>query len=125
MIGNKAIAESFGAEALVTYTPIAPPVFNDPNLTSLLKDCAKSLLGDEKVRDLALPSLGAEDFAELVDEVPGTMFRLGVAAPTGCAPLHNGCFSPDENSLEVGISVVFLTLMTWMQNQKTSSQNKN
>ncbi len=116
----KAIARSFGAEAHVTYTPIAPPVFNDPYLTDLLQACAKSLIGEEKVVQLDLPSLGAEDFAEFLEDVPGTMFRLGVSSTGDCAPLHNGYFAPDEKSLELGISVVFLTLMTWIKNQEHS-----
>ncbi len=114
----KGIANSLGAEALVTYTSIAPPVCNDPGLTSIVEEAGKSLLGEVNVKQLELPSLGAEDFAELIEDVPGTMFRLGVAPPEGCAPLHNGYFSPDEKSIEIGISVMFKTLMTWMEIQK-------
>ena len=103
----KSIASSLGAEALVTYTPIAPPVFNDSYLTGLLQECSESLLGKEKVTQLNMPSLGAEDFAEFLEDIPGSMFRLGVAPLEGkCAPLHNGFFSPDEKCLEVGISVI-------------------
>ncbi len=111
------IASSFGGEVNFKYTPIAPPVINDPSLTALLEDCAKSVLGKEKVKQLESPSLGAEDFAEFLDTVPGTMFRLGVASPEGCAPLHNGSFAPDEKSIEIGINVITKTLLTCMQNQ--------
>ena len=38
-----------------------------------------SLIGKENVVHLSHPSLGAEDFAEFLKDVPGTMFRLGVA----------------------------------------------
>ncbi len=119
----KGIASSLGAEVLVTYKTIAPPVCNDQKLTSLLEETAKSLLGAEKVKYLASPSLGAEDFAEFLEEVPGTMFRLGVAPPEGCAPLHNGSFAPDEKSIEVGINVIYHTLLNWMNEQKTNSSS--
>ncbi len=121
----KGIANSLGAEALVTYTSIAPPVCNDPGLTSIVEEAGKSLLGEVNVKQLELPSLGAEDFAELIEDVPGTMFRLGVAPPEGCAPLHNGYFSPDEKSIEIGIRVIFQALMTWMEIQKLHSRDSS
>ena len=41
------IATSLGGKALVSYTAIAPPVFNDPELTLLMEESAKSVLGDD------------------------------------------------------------------------------
>ena len=46
------------------------------------------VLGQENVIELQKPSLGAEDFAEFLNEIPGAMFRLGVSSSNGCAPLH-------------------------------------
>ncbi len=111
----QAIASSFGAEAMVNYRCIAPPVYNDPELTNLLEESALALLGKENVLRLETPSLGAEDFAELLQDVRGSMFRLGVAGEKGCAPLHNGQFCPDEKSLEVGIKVLVDTLFSWIE----------
>ena len=111
----QAICASFGATADVRYRCIAPPVLNDPHLTDLLERCAIDQLGREQVLRLDQPSLGAEDFAELVQELPGSMFRLGVAGPEGCAPLHNGRFVPQEGSLEVGIRVLTASLLAWIE----------
>ena len=61
--------------------------------------------------------MGAEDFAELLRDVPGTMLRLGVAGPDGCAPLHHGRFALDERALGVGIQVLTATLLEWMEAQ--------
>ena len=110
----QAICDSFGATAEVSYRCIAPPVHNDPALTDLLEQCAIDELGQEQVLRLDQPSLGAEDFAELVQTIPGSMFRLGVAGPEGCAPLHNGRFLLDEASLGVGIRVLTATILAWM-----------
>ena len=67
---------------------------------------------DEKnIVYLENPSLGAEDFAFFLQDVPGTMFRLGVAGDQGCAPLHSGHFSLDERSLELGIKILSQTLI--------------
>ena len=108
-----ALCEGFGATASVNYRCIAPPVDNDPRLTALLERCAIDQLGPNHVLRLEQPSLGAEDFAELIRDVPGMMFRLGVAGPDGCAPLHNGHFLPDEGCLGVGVRVLTATMLAW------------
>ena len=109
----QAICAGFGATATVRYRCIAPPVHNDPRLTALLERCAMEQLGSDQVLRLEQPSLGAEDFAELIRDVPGMMFRLGVAGPDGCAPLHNGHFLPDERCLETGIRVLTAAILAW------------
>ena len=113
------IASIFGGEARVKYRCIAPPVFNDSYLTDLIEESSISLLGNDNVVRLENPSLGAEDFAEFLKEVPGTMFRLGVANDDGCAPLHNGKFCPDERSLEIGIQVLTETILLWIQRRNS------
>ena len=110
----QAICAGCGGSAEVRYRCIAPPVHNDPALTGLIESCAIERLGRERVIPVEKPSLGAEDFAELLRDVPGMMLRLGVAGPDGCAPLHNGAFALDERSLAVGIEVLAATLMQWI-----------
>jgi hypothetical protein len=43
------------------------------------------------------------------------MFRLGVAGPKGCTPLHSNTFDPHEDCLEVGVRVLTLSLLRWME----------
>ena len=110
----QSICASGGGTAVVNYRCIAPPVHNDSQLTDLLERCAVECLGPDKVLPVEQPSLGAEDFAELLRDVPGMMVRLGVAGPDGCAPLHNGAFALEEDALGVGISVLTATLLAWI-----------
>jgi len=105
------IASNYGAQALINFKSIAPPVYNDPELTNLLSNCAKNFIDEKNIVYLENPSLGAEDFAFFLQDVPGTMFRLGVAGDQGCAPLHSGHFSLDERSLELGINILSQTLV--------------
>ncbi|QEY32476.1 amidohydrolase [Synechococcus sp. RSCCF101] len=109
------LCQGYGGDARVRYRPIAPPVHNDPALTDLLAGVARERIGVDQVLQLEQPSLGAEDFAELLRDTPGTMFRLGVAGPEGCAPLHNCAFKPHEDCLAIGIEVLSLTLLRWME----------
>ncbi|NDG75311.1 MAG: amidohydrolase [Synechococcaceae bacterium WB8_1B_136] len=111
----KALCEGHGGEARVRYRCISPPVHNDPALTQLVADVAAELLGQAQVRWLEQTSLGAEDFAQLQQGTPATMFRLGVAGPEGCSPLHSNSFNPDEGCLAVGIRVLSLSLLRWMR----------
>ena len=66
----------------------------------------EKFIDEENIVYLENPSLGAEDFAFFLQDVPGTMFRLGVAGNQGCAPLHSGNFSLDERSMELGINIL-------------------
>jgi metal-dependent amidase/aminoacylase/carboxypeptidase family protein len=109
-----ALCRGHGGEARVRYRCISPPVQNDPALTRLVAEAGEELLGPERVQWLEQPSLGAEDFAELLDGTRGTMFRLGVAGAGGCTPLHSSTFAPDEGALAVGVRVLTLALLRWM-----------
>ena len=100
------IANSCGAEAKITFREITPPVNNDSEINRVLRDSAIKVLGKDNVIELQKPSLGAEDFAEFLNEVPGAMFRLGVSHERGCAPLHSSKFNPDERAIAVGIKVI-------------------
>jgi amidohydrolase len=112
------LCRGHGGEARVHYRSISPPVHNDSRLTELVALAASDLLGAEKVQWLEQPSLGAEDFAELLRDCRGTMFRLGVAGPEGCSPLHSNTFLADEGALEVGIRVLTLSLLRWIGQQE-------
>ena len=114
------IASNYGGQANIKFKSIAPPVYNDPELTSLLSTCAKNFMDEENIVYLENPSLGAEDFAFFLQDVPGMMFRLGVAGEQGCAPLHSGHFSLDERSMELGINILSQTLV---MASKTSQEN--
>ena len=109
------ICRAYGGEARVQFRLIAPPVQNDPNLTALLEQVALEQLGREQVLELDQPSLGAEDFAHYLPAVPGCMFRLGVAGPKGCAPLHHGKFDPDEACLPLAVELLSCTLRRWLE----------
>ena len=110
-----ALCRGHGGEARVHYRCIAPPVHNDPALTTLVATAAADILGGDRVEWLEQPSLGAEDFAELLQGARGTMFRLGVAGQEGCTPLHSNSFAPHEDCLAVGVRVLTLSLLRWMR----------
>ena len=111
----QALCQGHGGEARVRYRVISPPVHNDRELTELVASVGEQLLGRERVQWLEQPSLGAEDFAQLLEGTRGTMFRLGVAGPAGCSPLHSSTFAADEGCLSVGIGVLSRALLRWIE----------
>jgi amidohydrolase len=115
-----ALCRGHGGEARVHYRCISPPVHNDAELTELVAAAAVDLLGRSRVHWLEQPSLGAEDFAELSEGIRCTMFRLGVAGPQGCTPLHSNTFAPDEGALAVGVRVLSLSLLRWIAQAGTA-----
>jgi amidohydrolase len=92
-----------GAQAVVGYTRGVPPVINDPVATAVVAATAGRLLGEEQVRQAEV-SMGAEDFAFYLREIPGAMFRLGVRPPgaTDVVDIHHPRFDVDESAIGVG-----------------------
>ena len=100
------IANHCGAEAIVKFRKITPPVNNDSEINRVIRESTLKLFGYENLVELQKPSLGAEDFAEFLNYVPGAMFRLGVSGNFGCSPLHSAEFNPDEKAIKTGIELL-------------------
>jgi amidohydrolase len=92
-----------GAKASITYTRGVPPVVNDAASVALQRAAVISALGDDALTSTE-QSMGGEDFAWYLDEVPGALARLGVRR-RGQAPfdLHQGTFDIDEDALPLGV----------------------
>ncbi len=117
------IAKSCGADAKVIFREITPPVNNNSEMNRVLRDSGIKVLGQENVIELQKPSLGAEDFAEFLNNIPGAMFRLGVSSSKGCAPLHSSKFDPDEGAIAVGIKVITQSIVK-LNNEITKTVDK-
>ncbi len=91
-----------------------PSVDNDPTLTGLIRQSAADLLGHAHVHAIAKPSMGGEDFANYLDHVPGSLFRLGCMPATGSAPpLHAPDFDIDERALTIGAKILARCVVNW------------
>jgi len=106
------ILAPYGVGAQVTYVRGVPPVVNEPVATSLLGGAVRSVLGEDGA--VSTPqSLGGEDFAWYLEEVPGAMGRLGTRTPGGRTyDLHQGDLHVDERSIAVGAKVLAAAVLT-------------
>lgn len=75
---------------------------NDPERVENLIEVAQELLGDKAQANAEL-TMGSEDMADLLREVPGAFFNLGHG---GTVPLHNPGFVFDDSILPVGASLL-------------------
>ncbi len=84
-----------------------PCVINDREVTALLEETAKAVLGDENVIPRA-PFMGGEDFGEYQKYIPGCFYFLGIkGGDEGKGnPLHHPQFNLDEAALGAGVKVM-------------------
>jgi amidohydrolase len=91
-----------------------PGVYNDKELNALVAEVAKQLLDAENVVVMPRPSMGSEDFAIYLEQVPGVMFRLGAAGDGKPWPgLHTPTFDVDERCIAVGAKILARTVVEW------------
>jgi len=91
------------AEIKVIFKPGYPPVINEETATKFAISIAEKLVGKEKTIAIPFPSLGGEDFAYFLQQVPGCFVRFG-AAKEGHEMMssHSPKFDFDEEVLRVG-----------------------
>lgn len=101
------IVAAYGAVADVTVTPGVPPTVNHVFGVRRLTEAATAVLGADGV-GVTEQSLGGEDFAWMLQKVPGAMARLGVRSPgvARAADIHQPQFSPDERAIATGVRVL-------------------
>ena len=112
-----AIAAPFGAGIEIKHHRGAPPVENDPAVIETIKSAAASVLGPTGVHPTA-QSMGSEDFAWFLQDVPGALVRLGVGKNQHPVDLHSPTFDIDEAAIEHGIAVGAISLLRLMEQQR-------
>jgi len=89
-----------GVRFTLHFENYTPAVSNDASLVHCLRAAASGLPAIEQTAEILLPSMGAEDFAFYLQELPGAMFRLGTCGgPELAHPLHSSCFDIDERAI--------------------------
>ena len=88
-----------------------PPTVNDPDCVLTVEEAVLAELGEGSVV-LAEQSLGGEDFAWMLEKVPGAMMRLGTRTPGGRTyDLHQGDLVVDERAITIGARVLTATAL--------------
>ncbi|MEA4894626.1 MAG: M20 family metallopeptidase [Oscillospiraceae bacterium] len=108
------MTQSLNAEAETEYVVGCPPLITTDALVDIVAESASQLLGPEYVLPLESLSMGSEDFAYYLDEIPGAFFRLGTydERANSKLALHNPKLLFNERAIVTGAvtmcGVVFL-----------------
>ena len=94
----RGITQAYGATYDLDYHFGYPVAVNDAAVTESFRQSAIKILGEDKVGIAAKASMGAEDFAYYMLEVPGTFIWIGIRNPEKgiCQEIHHPKFDVDE-----------------------------
>jgi hippurate hydrolase len=102
-------AAAYGCTATVVIEPGYPITVNDPDAAGTVDLVAADVLGTDRVSPMQSPILGAEDFAYVLDRVPGALAFLGGCPPGTqpglAAPNHSNRVVFDEAAMADGVAV--------------------
>lgn len=99
----RAIGDAHNSSIDVTIREGYPPVVNSPRETAIARRAALNVVDEDSVVPQDYPSLGAEDFAYYLRELPGCYVRFGARIrDREYIPLHSPAFDIDEDVLQVG-----------------------
>ncbi|WAP71312.1 M20 aminoacylase family protein [Jiella pelagia] len=97
------VAASFDCQIDVDIREIFSVLDNDPASTDALRLAAVDVVGSAGVITEPRPTMGSEDFADMLKTVPGAYCWVGHG---GTVPLHNPGFILDDEILPIGASLL-------------------
>jgi hippurate hydrolase len=107
-------AESFGVAAEVAWRKGYAVLVNTPAETAFARDVAVELVGADRVTLQGPPLTGSEDFAFMLERVPGSYLLIGNG--TGAGQGEGGCMvhNPgyDFNDHNIGVGSAYWVLLT-------------
>jgi hippurate hydrolase len=96
------IAVAYGVEIGIDNRDLFSVLENHPEQCDVVARAAAGIVGEDGVLTAPAPKMGSEDFADMLQAVPGAYFWLGHA---GSVPVHNPGFVLDDGILPVGASI--------------------
>lgn len=101
------ICQSHGASYDLNYWRMYPPVINDSRVTELVRSVANTVVETPTGVVPECQTMGSEDMAFFLEQVPGCYFFLGSANPDlGLNyPHHHPRFDFDETALGMGVEM--------------------
>lgn len=115
-------AAAFDARATVEFVRNYPPTINHPAETAFAVEVMRDLVGADRVLTQIVPSMGAEDFAYMLEEVPGCYAWLGAgdgghrAEGHGAGPcmLHNDSYDFNDDIIPLGATYWVKLAERWL-----------
>ncbi|MBQ7445131.1 MAG: amidohydrolase [Clostridia bacterium] len=109
-------AASLRGTGTVAFSSDLPPVVNDEALTLKMRDIIHKELGVEFEHEIAMPTTGAEDFAEYTKTIPGAFFyHCSTFGDERDCPHHNAHFMVNESVLWTGVAAMAAFALDWQK----------
>jgi len=96
------MAAAFQVEIDVEIRDIFSVLVNQEEHSRMVAEVARTVVGPTNVKTRSQLKMGSEDFADMLQAVPGAYFWLG---HDGSVPVHNPAFTLDDKILPVGASM--------------------
>jgi hippurate hydrolase len=98
------IASSFGATATAEFLRAYPATINEVESTGLARRAALAVAGEARVAHMPKPTMGAEDFAFMLNAKPGSYLMLGGGKTGQDANVHHPLYDFNDDILPIGAS---------------------
>jgi hippurate hydrolase len=99
-------AQSFGITAEIDYKCGYPVLVNHPAETDIARNVAEELVGADKVQRQGQALTGSEDFAFMLEQVPGSYVLIGngdaASGGHGACMVHNPSYDFNDKNVAVG-----------------------
>ncbi|PSM16247.1 M20 aminoacylase family protein [Nitratireductor sp. StC3] len=115
------IASAFGCAADLDYVRHYPVTVNDADGTARAAEAAMAVAGTQQVATDLTPSLGGEDFAFMLEQVPGAIIFAGNGAGPG---LHHPAYDFNDELIPWGCSY-WTRLVGQRLPPKTNTEKQN
>lgn len=95
-------AQSYGVQATVDYRRGIPVLVNDHRATAFAVETARALVGEAAVTAPGPQRSGSEDFAFMLERVPGAYLYLGAGDGPEVCMVHNSAYDFNDRLLTRG-----------------------
>jgi hippurate hydrolase len=99
----RGVAEGLGAKAEIDYRLIFAPLINAPEPTRAIADAAAEIVGEANIDRSKPPASASEDFAFMLEKVPGAYINLGNGETS--AAVHNDRYDFNDAAIPYGAAM--------------------
>jgi hippurate hydrolase len=99
------LAGGFGAAASLDFRVLFPPLVNNADETRFIADAAAELVGADNVNREAGLVMASEDFAYMLERVPGAYIQIGNGDGEGGCEVHNPGYDFNDAALPFGAAL--------------------
>jgi len=111
----RCIAEANACQLQFQWTEGYPATVNHPEMADYVASVARATFGPERFIPVQKPSMGGEDFAYYLQQVPGCFFLIGVQPPdrNDYPTLHSDHFNFTDAALSTGMRMFIELVLNW------------